>query len=237
MSLIQFTENYEDLSTDHGYQFKFFCDRCHNGYLSSFEASVLGAAGSVLRVAGNIFGGFLGQAGSNSYEIQRAVGGKGHDQALQKAVEEVRAKFHQCKRCGKWVCPENCWNQQRGMCNNCAPDVQMELSAAQVAATVEQINTGVRQVDFTKNMDLAGEAGGTCPKCGSKTTGKFCTSCGAEMIPKIACTKCSAKFDASAKFCPECGAPAKAARPKCSGCGKEYEKAPKFCEDCGTKMT
>ena len=27
MPLIQFTENYEDLSTDRGYQFKFLCDR------------------------------------------------------------------------------------------------------------------------------------------------------------------------------------------------------------------
>lgn len=27
MSLIKFTENYEGLSTDQGYQFKFFCDR------------------------------------------------------------------------------------------------------------------------------------------------------------------------------------------------------------------
>ena len=42
MTLIQFTENHEDLSTDQGYQFKFFCDRCRNGYMSSFQASALG---------------------------------------------------------------------------------------------------------------------------------------------------------------------------------------------------
>jgi hypothetical protein len=31
MALIQFTRNYQDLSTDQGYQFEFSCDRCGNG--------------------------------------------------------------------------------------------------------------------------------------------------------------------------------------------------------------
>ena len=72
MSLIQFVQNYDDLSTDQGYQFKFYCDRCQNGYMSSFNPSVMGALGSVARAAGSIFGGFLSSAGSSSYEIQRA---------------------------------------------------------------------------------------------------------------------------------------------------------------------
>lgn len=207
-TLIQFTENYEDLSTDEGYQFKFFCDRCRNGYMSSFEASALGTAGSLLRAAGNIFGGVLGSAAGSTYEIQRAVGGRNHDEALAKAVEEVRSQFNQCKRCGKWVCPENCWNAQRNLCIECAPDIQMELASAQVAATVEQINTGVREIDFTKDLDLAA-ASAACQACGARASGKFC---------------------------PECGAPMKAARSKCAGCGKAFEKAPKFCDDCGTKL-
>lgn len=236
MSLIQFTENYDDLSTDHGYQFKFFCDRCRNGYMSSFQPSVIGTAGSLLRAAGSVFGGFIGNVGSGSYEVQRAIGGKPHDDALRKAVEEVRGKFHQCKRCGKWVCPDNCWNIKRGMCTECAPDIQAELAAAQVQATIEQINEGVRKVDFTKELDLAGEATATCPKCGARTTGKFCLECGAAVAPKLKCVNCAASVDQAAKFCPECGTPVRAAKPKCSGCGKEYETPPKFCAECGTKM-
>ena len=73
MSLIQFTENYEDLSTDQGFQFKFFCDRCRNGYMSSFQTSALGAAGSLLRAAGSMFGGVFGSAANSTYDIQRAV--------------------------------------------------------------------------------------------------------------------------------------------------------------------
>ncbi len=236
MSLIQFTENYDDLSTDTGYQFKFYCDRCGNGYMSSFQPSAMGTAGSLLRAAGNMFGGVLGSAGDGSYEVQRAVGGKAHDNALRSAVAEVRGSFRQCKRCGKWVCPENCWNEKRGMCVECAPDIQAELAAAQVQATIEQINEGVRKVDFTKTLDLAGETVATCPQCGSRATGKFCPECGGQLAPKVKCSKCSALVDNSVKFCPECGSPIKAAKPQCKACGKAYDVAPKFCSDCGAKM-
>src|SRR6185369_6664731 len=88
MSMIEFTRNYEDLSSDRGYQFKFACDKCGNGHMSRFEASVVGTAGSILRAAGGIFGGVLGSAGNSAYEVQRAVGGPAHDAALAKAVEE-----------------------------------------------------------------------------------------------------------------------------------------------------
>ena len=52
MTLIQFTRNHTDLSTDKGYQFEFFCDRCGNGFMSEFQASAVGIAGRALRAAG-----------------------------------------------------------------------------------------------------------------------------------------------------------------------------------------
>src|SRR5215471_9951256 len=103
MALIQFVHNYDDLSTDRGYQFKFHCDKCGNGYMSSFQPSVVGTAGSLLRVAGDIFGGWMSSAGNSTYELQRAVGGKAHDSALSTAVQEGKKYFRQCTRCGKWV--------------------------------------------------------------------------------------------------------------------------------------
>src|ERR1700733_10014159 len=112
MSVIQFVANYDDLSTDRGYQFKFHCDKCGNGYLSSFQPSVAGTAGSLLRAAGDLFGRWASSAGNSAYEIQRAVGGKGHDSALSNAVQEGKTYFRQCTRCGKWVCPQVCWNEK-----------------------------------------------------------------------------------------------------------------------------
>src|SRR5215470_11030682 len=131
MALIQFVANYDDLSTDKGFQFKFYCDKCRNGYLSGFQSSITGVAGGILRAAGDIFGGVLGSIGNSTYEIQRAIGGKAHDEALMKAVEEGKQHFKQCTRCGKWVCPEVCWNADRNLCEDCAPNPQESIAAAQ----------------------------------------------------------------------------------------------------------
>ncbi len=32
---IAFVQNYQDLSTDRGYQFKFNCDHCNNGFMTA----------------------------------------------------------------------------------------------------------------------------------------------------------------------------------------------------------
>src|SRR4029078_374934 len=64
--MIQFVANYDDLSTDRGYQFRFHCDNCGHGHLSEYEASVMGTAAGLLQAAGTLFGGMLGSAGSSA---------------------------------------------------------------------------------------------------------------------------------------------------------------------------
>jgi hypothetical protein len=207
MALLQFVQNYDDLSTDRGYQFKFYCDKCHNGFMSRFQMSTVGTVGSALRAAGDLFGGIFGQAGNSAYEIQRAVGGKAHDDALEEAVAEVKPHFTQCVRCGRWVCNTVCWNTERGLCSECAPQTEEEIAAAQAQATVEQIHSKVRERDQTKDLDLDGKMVARCPKCRAKTAGgKFCPECGTTLAPKDACGQCGAKMPAGGKFCPECGA-------------------------------
>src|SRR5213075_1699708 len=66
MVAIRFTGNYEDLSTDRGYQFKFFCEKCNNGYMSSFQTSTVGMLGSAARVAGSLFGGVFSSVADSS---------------------------------------------------------------------------------------------------------------------------------------------------------------------------
>ena len=211
MPMIAFVANYEDLSTDKGYQFKFLCDKCGNGFLSSYETNKLNAAAGLLEAAGSLFGGFLGKAGETAFEVQRAIGGPAHDKALQKAVEEGKGHFHQCKRCAQWVCPDVCWNGEVGLCHNCAPDAAVEMAAQQALATSEQIYTKTRENDYTAKMDFE--------KVHSVATN--------------ACPKCSADLPVGAKFCGECGtAQAAAPKPFCAGCGTELHGA-KFCPECG----
>lgn len=206
MSIIRFTQNYDDMSTDRGYQFKFFCDRCGNGHISSFQTSMSGVAGGFLRAAGDLFGGFLHSAGNSAYELQRAVGGKAHDDALHRAVEEARPHFRQCNRCGKWVCPEVCWNAKRGLCLECAPDLEQEMAAAQAQAVKDQVWNKAAETDYTENLDMKREVVAYCPECGAKTQGaKFCPSCGKKLAAKVECPRCGTEAEAGTKFCPECG--------------------------------
>jgi len=206
MGLIQFTRNYEDLSTDRGYQFKFLCDKCGNGYMTQFQISSIGVVSDIARTAGNIFGGVFGRIGSSTYDVQRAVGGKAHDEALRKAVEEAKGHFHQCGRCGKWVCPEVCWNQSRGLCEECAPDVQEEVAAAQAQATRDQIVEKARSTNYVEKIDMKSHAAVVCASCGAKAEGgKFCPECGLPLRVTLTCDKCGAEASSTTKFCPECG--------------------------------
>jgi Double zinc ribbon len=206
MARIEFTDNYEDLSTGSGYQFKFNCEKCGNGYMSSFQASKSGIATGLLRGAGNILGGFLGSASSGAEELQELVAGPAHDHALQEAVEEIRPLFIQCKRCGQWVCREICWNAERGLCSDCAPIAQREIGSLQAQITVDQAEEKLRQQDLTAGLNLSDKAVVICPSCGAENEGgKFCQECGGSLLAQAQCPKCGTKFKAGAKFCPECG--------------------------------
>ncbi|MDR0965492.1 MAG: zinc ribbon domain-containing protein [Myxococcales bacterium] len=205
-NVIQFVKNYQDLSTDRGYQFRFHCDQCGNGYMSSYKTSKVAMASGLLSAASSLFGGVFGRASHGSYELQRAIGGKAHDDALREAVEEIKHKFKQCSRCGKWVCPEICWNAPRGLCLSCAPDLARETAAAQAQAATEQIKEKVRKTDYVADIDVSVEATAACGSCGAAVgASKFCPECGAPNAAKVACQKCGTKMSAATRFCPECG--------------------------------
>lgn len=209
---IPFTDNYDDLSTERGFQFRFRCVRCGNGYMSSFQPSVTGMAGDALRAASGLFGGFLGRAADSAYDVQRMVGGPAHDAAMRKAVQEISPLFHQCQRCGRWVCQDVCWNGQRNQCVECAPKMDQEISAIESEGTIYQL----RQQAY-RGTDLTGGA-----HLQSAATPTHCPGCGAEV-------------EAGKKFCPECGTNLHA-KLACSGCGTEAAPGTKFCAECGTKL-
>jgi hypothetical protein len=206
MAHIEFTDNYEDLSTESGYQFKFICENCGNGYMSSWKASKSGMATGLLRGAGGLLGGFLGNAANSADGLRDLVAGPAHDHALQEAVEEIRPLFTQCKRCGQWVCREICWNAERGLCTDCAPIAQREIGSLQARFTIDQAEEKIRQQDLTEGLNLTAKAVVICPACGVENEGgKFCQECGASLAPAVECPRCGAKLRAHAKFCPECG--------------------------------
>lgn len=205
MALIQFTDNYDDLSTDQGFQFKFYCERCGSGYMSEFEGFSAGKATGFLRAIGGIFGGTADRIADSAYEIQRAVGGPAHDRALKAAVEEVRPHFNQCSRCGEWVC-EVCWNQSVALCEMCAPDTTEEIAAMQQQARLEQLRERIDETDYSSEINVKDTAVVMCPHCGAKAAGgKFCNECGKPLQSAGECPKCGSENPAGARFCSECG--------------------------------
>ena len=206
--LIEFTRSWDDLSTDKGFQFKFYCDKCHSGYMSPFVTSKMGMLSSGLNVFGGFFGSRAGDAQNAAYEIQRSVGGKAHDTALKEGVAAVKPLFMKCSRCGNWVCKETCWNVNRGLCEDCAPDTEEEIAAAQATATTEQINTRVREQDLTASLNLTTPTTVRCKNCGAEVGGgKFCPECGQPLAQTLECPRCGTQAQPGSKFCMECGTP------------------------------
>ena len=209
--------------------------------MSSYQPSMIGAAGGLLQAAGNLFGGVLGRAGSSSYEIQRAIGGPAHDRALQQAVAEVKQRFRQCQRCGSWVCAEICWNERAGQCTGCTPKYEQEVIAlrtqAQVQATQQQLQEKAMGTDYVSGIDMNPDArvaldpGGRTPRVTEGGPGGVASAwqtnpgllgeAPAERMQKGGWEPVGAT-----------GAAATAAAATCGACGSTLHGS-KFCPQCG----
>lgn len=217
MGAIVFTRNYTDHSNDTGFQFEFHCDKCHNGYRSSFQGSALGMGAKLAKGLGSLFGGGnLWAAGQAGEYMKDGLRGPAWDSAFQKAVEEIKPKFHQCTRCGNWVCPEVCWNEARQLCEACAPDLAEEAAHHQANIAAQQAAEKMRKVDLVEDFDPKAQMLSSCPHCKSRLAAgaKFCAGCGKPVTQAAAagaakqfCTGCGAQLAGGAKFCSGCGTP------------------------------
>lgn len=247
--LHSFTRNHNDLSTEAGFQFEFFCDCCGNGFKSTFQESStynsrkksdrLGRGAGML---GGLLGGKLGDLG---WAIERgadAVGSRLDDRspawrkeqeaAFDEAQEEVRGYFHKCPSCNAWVC-DDCWNEDEGLCIECAPREAAYVAKARNQAMRNNID---QEAETAKVWHGKLENRVTiCPVCGKPAgTGKFCNECGAPLTMNK-CPTCGALVPPNMKFCGECGSPI-VTKKICPGCGAENPPEMKFCGECGTKL-
>ena len=133
-----FTSNYRDLSDENGYQFEFHCDICGSGYQSEFIRSKLGTAGNILGGASSLLGGFFGSASNVADKAKEITDRGARDEALKKASDELMHYFQRCPRNNLWV-DETCWNEERGLCVNCAPKLAAEMEAARSQAELSQM--------------------------------------------------------------------------------------------------
>ena len=206
--IVPFTDNYSDHSTEAGYQFEFFCERCGNGYKSGFKASALGIGTKVARGLGGLLGSSgLGNVGYAGYEAKDLTESQAKDKALREATEEMKPYFKQCHRCGQWVCKEICWNEEYGLCVNDSPKLEQELAAMQSEAQMQQVREKVQDVDFASDVNVERRQVALCPSCGAEAehSGKFCPNCGQALSLPVTCGRCGTESPRGTKFCPECG--------------------------------
>ncbi len=204
---VPFTDNYSDHSTEAGYQFEFFCERCGNGYKSGFQASAIGMGSKVARGLGGLLGGRLSDLSYAGGEVKDLTESHAKDQALRKAVEQMKPYFLQCHRCGDWVCKDICWNEEFNMCVNDAPKLEQELAAMQSDARLQQVSQKVSEVDWTGDVNVERKQVALCPHCGAEAqhSGKFCPECGKPLAMPVTCGRCGTESPRGTKFCPECG--------------------------------
>ncbi len=207
---LEFVNNYKDLSTEQGFQFEFICARCDSGYRTTFKPSLTGKLSNALDTASSLFGGFLGTAADLGDRVHSATWERTHDENFTAAVKEIKPYFIQCPRCNSWVCREKCWNQKKGLCKECAPDLGVEMAAAQASRSVEEVWAHAAMAEEDKKLSTEDWREGitaTCPNCEKPlaTNAKFCPECGYSLKPKDKCPGCGAKLLPGAKFCAECG--------------------------------
>jgi hypothetical protein len=212
MEEVKFSKNYNDLSEQSGvsagFQFEFYCERCSDTWRTEFVRFTSGQASGWLSKAAGFIGGAVGGAAADAMSgIASSAWGSAHDKAFQEAVQKAKNHFHRCARCSQYVC-DSCWNSDRGLCLNCAPDVQAEVEAArtqgEIAGATE--NAALEGTRRGKKRDVKTEHQLKCPQCGAETRGaKFCPECGLKLAQQNVCPACSAKLSPTAKFCTECG--------------------------------
>ncbi len=210
MEEIEFTNNYEDLSNETGFQFEFRCNRCENGYRTRFQPWATGKVAGALDVASNLLGGIFNSAANVGEQVRSATWQKAHDQAFVAAGNEIKPQFIQCPRCSAWVCKKSCWNNKRGLCKDCAPDLGVEMSAAQASRSVEEVWAHAKMAEEDKKLaegNWRETIRASCPNCNAPlaTNAKFCPECGTPLKKAAHCTECGAKLEPNAKFCPDCG--------------------------------
>jgi hypothetical protein len=211
MGELKFSDNYSDLSVQHGvnagFQFEFYCERCNDTWRTDFVPYRSAQASGWIGKAAGMLGGILGGVGEAVDGLAQSGWREARDDAFRSAVEGAKRHFHRCAKCFQYVC-DTCWNAEGGLCLNCAPSAEVEIEAARAQGSVYAAGekAALEGIQRGKKMDVKRDRQLVCPQCRAETKGaKFCPECGARLAVSMKCPSCGTEMAPGTKFCPECG--------------------------------
>jgi len=207
VKLHAFTKNCNDDSTSEGFQFRFLCDNCGEGYETAFVESKSAKNKERMQFLSRGLDFFGARKTSDGVDIlsggnRSAEWEAEHDEAFKEASNQAMKYFTNCPKCKSYVC-ETCWNDERGLCVSCAPLIGVEMSATKAGVEIQQMREQVGEMEVFSGDTSDRQT--ICPKCGKPAgSGKFCTNCGAQLGSRT-CQKCGASVGVDQKFCSNCG--------------------------------
>jgi len=125
MPLQDAPQNYEDLSDEYGFQFRFYCEVCNDGFktqrIKSQSAQKSKRRGFTANVLGAIGLSRASDLASATEDLAEGGYEREHEHALQVAIREAKTRFKKCPACKQYVC-NDCWNVKKKKCSQCASE-------------------------------------------------------------------------------------------------------------------
>jgi hypothetical protein len=179
-------DHYTDLSSENGFQFEFYCERCPEAWRSGFVRYTEGRLPGAMDAASRL----MGPRNAAARGVATFRGGawdRARDAAFRKAARTAGEHFHDCPKCRSQCCP-GCWSATAECCATCVSSgVAHALSRRRGAALGQPI-------------------GRCCSECARPVGGaSFCPHCGAGLGEKQACRACRTTIPVAVRFCPSCG--------------------------------
>ena len=148
MAAQAFTRNYTDHSNDTGYQFEFHCDKCGNGYRSSFQASALGVGSKIAKGLGSLFGGSkLWSAGDAADTSRTACAARAGTTRSRRRSRRSSRSSTSARAAATGSAPRSAGTKRAASAKRCAPDLAEEAAHHQAHIAPQQVAEKMRNVD------------------------------------------------------------------------------------------
>ena len=231
---------YSDMSnqTQGYFAFRFTCQQCQWQIDTRPIRAQSSNVSAALDVGVGFLNGFWGRAVEVGEQLYGTQWHKEQADALQRSWVEVQSQFRFCPQCHRTVCLR-CFDAQRNLCTNCAPDKHADAMHYQQQMDIEAQHKYIQE-NYHPSFDAAVAA--NAPSMPQVQQGPPMPQMiqGQQVVASaqgqsVACPNCQ-HMGTPGKFCQECGTRLPMPNRACPACHAMVDGAAKFCAECGTRL-